>query len=182
MNCAGPLQRLGRESRCAVKIVDTTKLVSRVVVAMNGERDARFALSQKPSRGPVDVPLVQGNRRSRHAVIVGFGMSGELRGSRDSRRTTNAGSGRRRRSTPVDSGCSHEAAPESSRRKCARGNSPMKRPTVSCSRSVAPDPSSSGHEAATNWPFARAIQTGPARGRLRGPGPVLVGSGKCLSC
>jgi hypothetical protein len=60
MNCAGPLQSLGRESRCAVKIVDTTKLVSRVVVAMHGERDARCALSQKPSRGPVDVPLVRG--------------------------------------------------------------------------------------------------------------------------
>ena len=77
-NRAGPLQSLGRESRCSVRIVDATKLVSRVVVAMNRERDARCALSQKPSRGPVDVPLVQGYRRSRHAVVVGFGMSGEL--------------------------------------------------------------------------------------------------------
>src|SRR5262249_54278796 len=73
-DCACPLEGLRSQGRCSVELVDSAKLLSRVVVAVNGKRDARL-LPKELCRRPMYVPLIEGYRRSRDVVVVGFGMS-----------------------------------------------------------------------------------------------------------
>src|SRR5262245_11206109 len=71
---ACPLEGLRSQARCSVELVDSAKLFSRVVVAMNRKRDAQL-LPKELCRRPMYVPLIEGYRRSRDVVVMGFGMS-----------------------------------------------------------------------------------------------------------